>query len=333
MEGSLVSVKEAEDEWKVVLRRKGKPHAKRLSHRGAEEGAYCPGYGPNSNLSSGDADEGPRMRVGLQKSMERVRSSVFFKKLVEQMQELQILEKLLANASGDRSLRLDQTVSKGDFADVPSVGPNSDDHEASAFRFSDGSLIVETIEDKAKESHAERERPGTQSHTTVELVVLGVGSILESEVSRCQMSLALLLKEHFPCIGDILVYDPVLSAMECGFLIKLGCTPIVRDEKGRRRAYCPTLFYMPHCGASLYNNVLEENQDPWCLGWISILGNSFLRYQDSWGVFPKPKHARPDCLLGMQPHVTEHPVNAASFPCVSAFNDMSWHLFPVKKIL
>jgi hypothetical protein len=168
--------------------------------------------------------------------------------------------------------------------------------------------------------------------TAVEIVVLGIGSILDSEVSRCQMALALLMKERFSCIGEILVYDPVLSAVECGFLTNLGCTPIVRDEEGRRRGSGPTLFYMPHCGASLYNSVLEENLDPWRLGWISILGNSFQRYQDSWSVFPKPKHARPDCLLGIQPHVTEHPVNAASFPCLSAFNDMSWHLFPTDKI-
>lgn len=196
-----------------------------------------------------------------------------------------------------------------------------------------GSLIIESVEHKLKGNHAGETRAGKKLPTVVELVVLGVGSILDSEVSRCQMCLALLLKDRFSCIGNVLVYDPVLSEMECSFLTDLGCTPIVRDEKGRRRAHTPTLFYMPHCGASLYNNLLEENLDPWCLGWVSILGNSFQKYQDSWSVFPKPKHARPDCLLGMQKHVTEHPVNAASFPCLSAFNDMSWHLFPIDKIL
>jgi hypothetical protein len=168
----------------------------------------------------------------------------------------------------------------------------------------------------------------------VELVVLGVGSIRSSEVSRCQMALALLLKDRFASIGKVLVYDPVLSAMERRFLTALGCTAIGRDDKGRRawRAAAPTLFYMPHCGAALYNSLLHENLDPWRLGWVSILGNSFQRYQDSWSVSPQPKHARPDCLLAMQKHATEHSVNAASFPCLSAFNDMSWHLFPIKNI-
>jgi hypothetical protein len=52
----------------------------------------------------------------------------------------------------------------------------------------------------------------------VEVVVLGVGSILDSEVSRCQMGLALVMKERFSCIGKILVHDLVLSANLSEFL-------------------------------------------------------------------------------------------------------------------
>lgn len=144
MEGATVGIKEAEDEWKVVRPRKGQPHAKRHSHKSAGEGhgSCCPGHGRNSNLSSGDADEEPRMRVRLQKSMERVRSSVFFVKLVEQMQDLQILEKLLASASGAGVLHVDQTVLK---AAVPSVGPISVDHEASTLQFSDSTCGDQTL--------------------------------------------------------------------------------------------------------------------------------------------------------------------------------------------
>ena len=173
----------------------------------------------------------------------------------------------------------------------------------------------------------------SKSKNDVEVVVLGVGSILDSEVSRCQLSLALLLNDQYNCIEKIAIYDPVLSPMECSVLTTLGCTPIVQDEKGRRPADSPTLFYMPHCGASLYNNLVEVNSNPWYLSWVCILGNSFQKYQDSWSVFPKPKHQRPDCLLEVQKHVIEHAVDSASFPLLSAFNDMSWHLFPLESTL
>lgn len=144
MEDPLVTVKEVEEEWQLVRPRKGKPHTKRLSHRSAEDGhlSCCPGHGPNSNLSSRDADEEQRLRAKLQKSLERVRTSVFFKKLVEQMQCLQIFEKLLANARRAARLNRDHSVVKGDFAAVPSLGPNSVEHEACTFHFSDGTCAA-----------------------------------------------------------------------------------------------------------------------------------------------------------------------------------------------
>lgn len=309
MSDSTTGSKEVEDEWTVVRGRKKRQHTKRSSSRNADDGhlSCCRGHGPDLDLSSGKAVAEQKLREKFASSRERVRSSAFFKNLVEQMERLQILETLLAN--GRRA-----------------------GHKACESHLSDGRSTTESLEQKEIEIFTLEVTPATKSSSLVEVVVLGVGSLLDSEVSRCQMSLALLLKDRFSCIGNILAYDPVLSAMECAFLTNLGCTPIVQDDKGRRRADSPTLFYMPHCGASLYNSVLEANVEPWCVGWISILGNSFQKYQDSWSVFPKPKHARPDCLLGLQEHVTEHSVNAASFPCVSAFNDMSWHLFPVDKI-
>lgn len=167
----------------------------------------------------------------------------------------------------------------------------------------------------------------------VELVVLGVGSIADSEVSRCQISLALLLKKIFSSIKEVLVYDPVLSTMECSTLTTLGCTPISQDEEGRRRAHMPTIFYMPHCGIGLYNNLLQENADPWCLGWVSVLGNSFEKYHDAWSRSPKDSGPQPDTLLKLQRHSKEYSVDPVSFPLMSAFNDMSWHLFPFEKLL
>jgi hypothetical protein len=123
MEDPRGSGKEAEGEWEVVRsRKKGKPRAKELSRRSGEQGhlSCCPGHGPASDLTSGDAEEEPRLRARLHKSMERVRTSLFFQKLVAQIQDLQIFETLLANARISRSPHLG-----------PSVGTtNSVDHEA-----------------------------------------------------------------------------------------------------------------------------------------------------------------------------------------------------------
>lgn len=142
MEDPLISVPEVEDPWQVVRSRKGKTHAKRVSPRPADDAhlSCCPGHAPTSVLNSRDAhEEQQRLRVKLQKSLERVRNSVFFKKLVEQMHCLQIFEKLLANATGAASLHSDHLTTKGEFA---SVGLNSVDHEACAFHFSDGTCAA-----------------------------------------------------------------------------------------------------------------------------------------------------------------------------------------------
>ncbi|CAI5987655.1 unnamed protein product [Closterium sp. NIES-64] len=55
------------------------------------------------------------------------------------------------------------------------------------------------------------------------------------------------------------VFDPVLSPAELSALALLGVHCLPSNEEGRRTVVVPTLFYMPHCEAFLYNNVLEAN--------------------------------------------------------------------------
>lgn len=145
MEDPLISVPEVEDPWQVVRSRKGKTHANRVLPRPADDAhlSCCPGHAPTSGLNSSDAhEEQQRLSLKLQKSLERVRNSVFFKKLVEQMHSLQIFERLLANAAGAASLHSDHLATKGEIAGVASVGLNSVDHEACAFHFSDGTCAA-----------------------------------------------------------------------------------------------------------------------------------------------------------------------------------------------
>lgn len=55
---------------------------------------------------------------------------------------------------------------------------------------------------------------------------------------------------------------------------------LAQNERGRRIATAPVLFYLPHCEASLCCNILEANA--FCLERVAILGNSFKVYHDRY---------------------------------------------------
>jgi hypothetical protein len=46
-------------------------------------------------------------------------------------------------------------------------------------------------------------------------------------------------------------------------------------QEGKRQCEKTTVFYMPHCGKSLYNNLLFANWSPDRLCQLIIIGNSF----------------------------------------------------------
>ncbi|GAB2212669.1 hypothetical protein Droror1_Dr00020649 [Drosera rotundifolia] len=67
------------------------------------------------------------------------------------------------------------------------------------------------------------------------------------------------MKRKLDWIGNIEVFDPILSATESRVRESFGCSVIKINEQGRRRAVKPTLSFMPHCEAFLYENLLEVN--------------------------------------------------------------------------
>lgn len=54
-------------------------------------------------------------------------------------------------------------------------------------------------------------------------------------------------------------------------------TPCARSPQEGKRSVCgaPTIFYMPHCGTALYNNLLWSNWSADALSKVVIIGNSF----------------------------------------------------------
>ncbi|KAH0469207.1 hypothetical protein IEQ34_002439 [Dendrobium chrysotoxum] len=183
------------------------------------------------------------------------------------------------------------------------------------------------------------------SCSQIQIVAYGIGSIESYNVPRLQLALALLLKKELGvrAAGPIEVFDPVLSAVECAVLEALGCRLIVVDECGRRETAVPTIFYMPHCEAALYDNLLDANWKPVMLRKMVVLGNSFGVYEryvsemrgvrGSVSLEVDGRH-----LLGIRRYVREIEMEERNSDrgikevdeedlFYKAFHDMSWHFF------
>ncbi|XP_054813464.1 protein SENSITIVITY TO RED LIGHT REDUCED 1-like [Prosopis cineraria] len=117
------------------------------------------------------------------------------------------------------------------------------------------------------------------SDSKAQMVIYGIGNIELEEISRLQLSLAMLMKKDFGWIELVEVFDPVISKTESQVMKTLGCSVLSINEHGRREAMKPTIFFMPHCEIHLYNNLMETNWELSLLRNLVILGNSFEEYR------------------------------------------------------
>lgn len=81
----------------------------------------------------------------------------------------------------------------------------------------------------------------------VQMVIYGLGSLEYNFDSHYQLALVLLLKEEINMlrIGEIQVFDPVITPVDAAFMRSLGCTVLSVNEYARRRVEKPTIFFMP----------------------------------------------------------------------------------------
>ncbi|KAL5973599.1 sensitivity to red-light reduced protein [Asimina triloba] len=160
------------------------------------------------------------------------------------------------------------------------------------------------------------------------MVVYGIGSIGSHYPPRLQLALAILLRRNFDWIGDVQVFDPVISAAEARVMASLGCPVLSVDEQARRVVDRPTLFFMPHCEAALYDNLIEANWAPERLNRMVVFGNSFGRYERfalEFGDSEIAASARH--VLGVRRFVEEVGVEMVEEDFYRAFNETSWHFF------
>ncbi|XP_060185532.1 protein SENSITIVITY TO RED LIGHT REDUCED 1-like [Lycium barbarum] len=114
------------------------------------------------------------------------------------------------------------------------------------------------------------------SHSHVQVVIYGLGSLEYSFHSQFQLAVVLLLKRDFPnWIGNIEIYDPGMSPADIIVFKELGLEVLTIDENCKRRAQIPTIFYMPNLYYYLIGNLLGANWSSSCLNQIFLLTNSF----------------------------------------------------------
>ena len=126
----------------------------------------------------------------------------------------------------------------------------------------------------------------------------------------------------------ILILVSILSATESRVLEALGCSVMSINEHGRREALKPTMFFMPHCEAELYNNLLQANWKLNLLKNMVLFGNSFETYEQHVSLCKNsPILNSMGHILAAQGFTNEFRIQTVSDDYYNAFHDSSWHFF------
>ncbi|ESO97943.1 hypothetical protein LOTGIDRAFT_103688 [Lottia gigantea] len=159
-----------------------------------------------------------------------------------------------------------------------------------------------------------------------ELVVYGVGNFSSSLIAKQQLDLVSALRRDLKISkGSSYCYDPVFTQVEIKALTQLGWIVPNENEEGKRNSKNKCIYYLPHCGKSLYNNILWSNWSVDTLPGIIIIGNSFTAITDR-----TPKRLLEKCggyILKIQPYTTEIPLPTRLYKDNDVFNDISIHVF------
>ncbi|XP_034495209.1 SRR1-like protein isoform X3 [Ailuropoda melanoleuca] len=181
-------------------------------------------------------------------------------------------------------------------------------------------------------------------------VCYGIGNFATCVTARHQLTFLLLFLEKCRIPRrHCWVYDPLFSQLEIAVLNSLGVTVLSENELredrscSHRSSPClpapqegcrsvggePTVFYMPHCGTALYNNLLWSNWSVDALAKMLIIGNSFRGLEErllarilqkNYPYIAKILKALEELEL---PETSQY---------ADVFNDTSVHWFPVQKL-
>lgn len=190
------------------------------------------------------------------------------------------------------------------------------------------SQFYHTFRDQIQTSIFDYFRSVLGAEKMMQMVIYGIGSIELYEPPRLQLSIAILMKRDFSWIGSMEVFDPILSVTESRVLEALGCSVMSINEHGRREALKPTMFFMPHCEAELYNNLLRANWKPNLLKNMVLFGNSFETYEQHVSLCKdSPIVNSVGNILAVRRFTNEFRIETISDDYYNAFHDSSWHFF------
>ncbi|XP_078739686.1 SRR1-like protein isoform X2 [Lampetra fluviatilis] len=159
----------------------------------------------------------------------------------------------------------------------------------------------------------------------LEVVAYGVGRFAICPTARYQLALLCIITDSLQVVrSKVSVYDPVFSAVEEQTLTSLGMSLVRYNEEGKRRVSGPTLFYLPHCGKALSNNLLWSNWDPRSLAQTILIGNSLSSVVSSL----------PSRILDRDYRLIHKEVALPALPprLSDVFNDTTLHHFPPRRI-
>lgn len=192
----------------------------------------------------------------------------------------------------------------------------------------ENSQFYQTFRDQVETSVLDYIPKVLGSETTMQMVIYGIGSIELYEPPCLQLSIAMLMKRDFNWIGSIEVFDPILSVTESHVLEALGCSVMSINEHGKREALKPTMFFMPHCEAELYCNLLRANWKPNLLKNVVLFGNSFEAYEQHVSLCKtSPVMYLVGHILAARSFTNEVKIETVSDDYYNAFHDSSWHFF------
>jgi len=161
-----------------------------------------------------------------------------------------------------------------------------------------------------------------------EVISYGIGNFFTSKRATWQLALLYTLIKDYEIEGEVFLYDPMFSELERTLIPLLGFLNVDKNEEAKRPISRDTIFYMPHCGRCLYNNVLVANWEYIKMKQIIIIGNSFSSY--SQRIVPSNQYCGIDKII---PFTIEKILVETDLESQDAFNDTSIHFFPSSKLL
>ena len=151
------------------------------------------------------------------------------------------------------------------------------------------------------------------------IVSYGIGSPSSCPIARHQFALLLLLNNQYN-VRECSLYDPAFSCLDKELILHYDLTLIFCNEEGKRRVREKTLFYMPHCGKLLYDNVLRANWSS--IENVIVIGNRFSSYKER--LTTKRFRAEAPCVEKLNELLEEIEIKN-SFKYEDIFNDLAIH--------